>query len=141
MRSLKKTFLVGVLTGFVGLQFFVSLSRGNFYPFSPYRMFSKYWPNGVQMEKVRFLDEKSTVSFSPAQLLRVPFFQANNIAFVSFLDSSSLAQKEAVCGLLLKSAQSSSLKVLAELEEFRRSEVGLVVKTVESREVYVCRAP
>ena len=129
-----------VLSGVLGLQVWASVSSTVTYPFSPYRMFSKNWKNGGIMDQVRYEDDHERI-YPPWDLLKIPFFQANQLSFVTFLDSAPGEQKQALCAQLFKSLpRSKEIKVLGSEVQFERSPTGTMISQEQKKEViYVCQ--
>ena len=130
---------LAVISAIIGLQCWASLSPQITYPFSPYKMFSKNWQSGIIMDQVRYEDDQE-MTYRPWDLLRIPFFQANQLSYVTFLDSAPVTQKQALCRLLLKSLSSSrKIKVLGSEIHFDRSLNGTMIAQESKKEVvYVC---
>ena len=101
-------------------------------------MFSRHWKSGVDMERVRFKNLDGQI-FRTWDLLNVPFFLANHLAFVSFLDPSPEEHKSILCRSALRAANSQKLEVLADLVKFERVD-GVMKSTPHSeRSVHVCQ--
>jgi hypothetical protein len=127
-----------VLPLFFAAQVGASAVKTPLHPFSPYRMFSKNWPDGVVMDRVLYAAGEQR--FRPWDLLRIPFFQANQLSYVTFLDPAPPAQREALCSRLLAAAPGAGeLRVLAEEVRFSRDGAVMTEAVVKSAEVHVCR--
>lgn len=84
--------------GFLGFQLLITLCPSiEAYPFSPYRMFSKNWRDGIVMERIRYqVPGESNLRFS-WELLGIPFFQANSLSYRVFLDRNDPQERAAFC--------------------------------------------
>ncbi len=71
------------------------------YPFSPYRMFSKNWKNEIVMERIRYKNPSGDTYLFPWEVMRIPFFQANQFSFNIFLDLKDLDAKKKLCKIFL----------------------------------------
>lgn len=137
---MKKKFGYFVLLGFFLIQIGASLLEKNIYPFSPYRMFSKHWESGIVMDYVSFADENDN-EYSVSSLLKeIPFFQANHLSFITFLDASSAEQKKILCQLLMRNIPTTLLKVFAQERLYERDSSGVVRMRIEKKElVHECK--
>jgi hypothetical protein len=100
------------------------------YPFSPYRMFSKNWENNIVMERIRYRSVKEDSYLFPWQIMGIPFFQANQISFNIFLDLEVKDAKDKLCDLF----PLPGLLVLR--EEVKYSLVGpKMVETIQKQEI------
>lgn len=131
---------VMLLFSILSIQCWTSIASQSFYPFSPYRMFSKNWKDGILMDEVQYRDEQNR-TYRTWQALDVPFFQANHLSFVTFLDPSAPEQKNALCKRAFASlSHANRLDVLGIQMRYSRSQNGEMKQTAERQEVvHVCR--
>ncbi len=137
MNQYKRLFGLLVLFSFVLIQGYASVTFKNIYPFSPYRMFSKLWAPGVVMDQVSY-ETWSDRSYRPFDILPIPFFLANHLSFITFLDPSSELRKTALCSLLLKASREYLLNVYADLVRFDRVDGDIKATVIEHKRVYAC---
>jgi len=96
-----KLFCTIIFISFATFQIYITaFSSADWYPFSAYRMFSKNWPNGITMERIRYKSQSSGQTYYPWELIKIPFFQANQISFKIFLDSKDDEAKSKLCSIL-----------------------------------------
>lgn len=127
-----------LLPAFLGIQVIASFSQQNLYPFSPYRMFSRHWPDGVQMARVSLMTEDGK-RYRPWDLIPLPFFQANHISFSSYLDPAPSTQKEAICKVMKSNLPApSSITVVGESVRMERVENGVKETVTKSEVAHVC---
>ena len=128
-----------ILPAFLVVQAAATLSKASIHPFSSYRMFSKNWPDGIVMERVVY--SAGGEPYRPWDVLRIPFFQANQVSYATFLDPSSEAQREALCARQLAAlpASTGELAVLGEEIRFARDGGAMKAAVVKSERVHVCR--
>lgn len=83
---------------FLLFQIVCTSTNRTLYPFSPYRMFSKNWKGGIEMDHV--VVKENNQAYRTWDLLDIPFFQANQIFYSTYLDPSPERQRQAVCSLI-----------------------------------------
>lgn len=127
-----------LLPCFAAIQLSSSVSTSCFYPFNPYRMFSKNWESGIIMSRINYRDADKKI-YRPWDLLNLPFFQTNSISYATFLDKNIIGHKDGLCKLLMKNSKISALDVVSEEVQFNL--VGQVMKTtiVKSNDIYNCK--
>lgn len=133
-NQFQKGFLIALFFGFAVFQLGITtLSKSHdWYPFSPYKMFSKNWQSGIVMERIRFSntgDVRNTW-----ELLGIPFFQANHLSFSIFLDHKNPEISQKLCSLLGEGHYS----VLSEQVKFERISNGMQQRLLNSEKVYEC---
>ena len=121
------------------MQIAATLNTQSLYPFSAYRMFSKNWKSGIVMTQIQF-EDSSGKKYRPWDLLKIPFFQANNISFGTFLDPSPEAQKLSLCSLLRThiSENSRILRVFEEEWEYSREGSQMASRLQSQKLSYEC---
>lgn len=118
-------------------QCYVTFTSRNLYPLSPYRMFSKNWYDGIQMDQIHFRNHSGI--YRPWDLLKIPFFQANNTSFATFLDSPLAAQRATYCSLLTRRVD-APLEVVSDVVEYKRATDKIITPiVVKSEVVHVCK--
>lgn len=119
------------------IQVFATFSPLNLYPISPYRMFSRNWQNGIQMARISI--QKDNNWYTVPSLLQIPFFQANNIAFSTFIDNSTESQKIEFCNQLNKHIK-APFSVYNQVIEFIRDDEELMKTNItNSEKIYECK--
>lgn len=118
-------------------QAYASFSSQSVYPLNPYRMFSRNWKDGIVMAKVSYFSAGR--SYDAWEALAMPFFQANHVSFVTFLDEAPMAQRKIVCDLASKRGLALPITVLGEEIEFKRDPSGIISpRTTRSEVRHVC---
>jgi len=96
-------------------------------------MFSKNWTDSIVMERIRYRNLEGQFFF-PWELIRVPFFQANQMSFAVFMDLNDLAAKKEFCNVL----NVPHLKVIREHVQYNLS-AGKMDETIKTQElIYEC---
>ena len=127
---------MALFIGFIVIQAFATSSKTNVYPFSPYRMFSKHWADGIVMAQVKIVDD--TGKALPAwQAMEIPFFQANQLMYSIFLDPAPEEARTKLCNLM-RSKLHRDFKVVEDHVKYSRISDGLAASIEESADRYHC---
>lgn len=120
---------------YIIFHFVITMKSGTeWYPFSPYRMFSKNWKNEIVMERIRYKNSETDRFLFPWEVMKIPFFQANQFSFNIYLDLNDLKAKEKLCAIF----PVSGLVVFREAVKYTLAEQKMI-ETIQVQEpVYVC---
>jgi hypothetical protein len=122
----------------IALQTWATVSRASLYPLNAYRMFDSHWPDGVVMDRVILRSDGK--EYPTWETLRIPFFQANNAAFVTFLDPMPAVHRNRLCGEIAKRITgTSAIEVIGQELRFAKDGEGQMKSSIVSSEVkYTC---
>ncbi len=90
------------------------------------------------MEQI--LVKSGNLSYRPWDLMKIPFFQANSIAFTTFLDDAPFEQREIVCSLYRKNiAGSEEIKIIQQHVRYSDANGMMNGEIIFEKEVWACR--
>lgn len=134
MKKKKIIFPLVLITYFL-MQMSASMMDVSIYPFNSYRMFSKNWKVGTGLLEYRIL--QGSHSYRPAELLGIPFFQANRMIHLVYGPKGNDTAKDTLCSLLMRDHPSQPLSIYAEGVRYIRAhdQWGSMQRKIEKREV------
>ena len=129
----------GFFAAFTLIQAYASSTIDSVYPFQAYRMFDANWKDGSGFVRVSYVDQSGR-RHRPWDVMRVPFFQVNNVSFLMTEDKTPAEHKESLCQYVLRHNGFETLDIVYDEVYYKRTgRGGMAVQTKNEKIVYSCK--